>query len=84
MGIHRNNGYSATVEGFFVVDGARIRLAKTNDHTFVVAESCELVPGTTGQLLVIVDGNQDSKLVTLPDGVLRGQTLVNYKIAAPF
>jgi dTDP-4-dehydrorhamnose 3,5-epimerase-like enzyme len=84
MGMHRENGYSATVEGFFVLNGERIRLAKTNGRTFVVAEPCELTAGTTGQLVVIVDGEQNSKLVTLPDGVVRGQTLVHYTIAAPF
>ena len=85
MGIHHENGYSAEVEGFFVTAAhERIRLAKTNGSTFVLAQPCELPPGTTGELLIIVDGQPDSRLVVLPDGICRGQTLVNYKVAAPF
>ena len=84
MGIHREHGYSASVEGFFVLQGTRIRLAKTNGCTFVLAERCELAPGTTGELLIIVDGQEDSKMVTLPEGAISGQTLVRYEVAAPF
>jgi hypothetical protein len=84
MGIRRENGYSANVEGFFVHGRTRVRLAKTNGCTFVLAEPCELPPGVTGELIVIVDDNPYAKLVTLPDGVVSGQTVVNYKIAAPF
>jgi hypothetical protein len=84
MGIHRENGYSATVEGFFVLRGERIRLAKTNGSAFVLAEPRDLPAGTTGELLVIVDGQKDSKAVTLPEGATTGQTHVSYKVAAPF
>ncbi len=84
MGIHRENGYSACIEGFLLVAGARYRLAKTNGIDFVLAEPCELAPGTNGELLIIVDGDCDSKQITLPDGVLRGQTRVRYEGAVPF
>jgi hypothetical protein len=84
MGIYHENGYSADVEGFFVIRGNRVRLAKTNGYTFVLAESCELPPGAEGELLTVVDGNSNSRRVVLPDGVLRGQTLVKYEVAAPF
>ena len=84
MGIERNDGYSATVEGFFVVRGNRIRLAKTNGCTFAFAEPCELSPGTIGELLVIVDGSEQRRTVTLPDGVVQGQLIVRYEVSAPF
>lgn len=85
MGIHREDGgYSANVEGFFVLRGERIRLAKTNGVTFVLAQPCEFPPGTQGDLVVFVDGKKDSKLVELPSGVALGQTVVNYKVLAPF
>ena len=84
MGSHHEHGYSADVEGFFVCRGTRIRLAKTNGCSFVLAETCELSPGTVGELLLIVDGRADSRLVTLPDGIAMGQTLVRYDVAAPF
>jgi hypothetical protein len=82
MGIVRENGYSAKVEGFFAWNGKRFRLAKSNGATFVLAEPCELPPGAQGELQIIVDGNQGSRLVTLPDGARFGQTLVNYKVTA--
>ena len=85
MGIHHEDGYSADVEGFLVVrDGPRIRLAKTNGSTLTLAESCELAPGTLGDLLVIVDGEKSSRLVVLPDGISIGQSQVRYTVAAPF
>jgi len=84
MGIHHRDGYSASVEGFFVVEQTRYRLAKTNHSAFVLAEPCELAPGTEGELLVIIDGNANSRLVKLPDGVTRGQSVVSYLVAAPF
>ena len=84
MGVYHENGYSADVEGYLVIRGTRIRLAKTNRGSIVLAEPCELPPGTVGDLLIIVDGKKSSRLVTLPCGVARGQTQVNYTVAAPF
>ncbi len=84
MGRHHQDGYSADVEGFLVVDGQRFPLAKTNGQTFYLAESCELAPGTQGELLIIIDGNSRSKLVSLPGGISVGQTVVSYTVMAPF
>jgi hypothetical protein len=85
MGVHREDGsYSASVEGYFIAGGTRMRLAKTNGRTFTLSEPCELSPGTEGELLVIVDGDKDSKRVVLPDGVASGETVVRYEVAAPF
>ncbi len=84
MGIYREYGYSAEVEGFFVVANERIRLAKTNGTTFVLAEPRAIAPGTTGELLIIVDGQKDSKQVVLPDGVLPGQAMARYILESPF
>ncbi|HZZ27009.1 MAG TPA: hypothetical protein VFE46_03300 [Pirellulales bacterium] len=85
MGIYHKDGYSAEVEGFFVVTKElRFRLAKSNGCTFVLAESCELPPGTEGDLLVIVDGKKDSRRVVLRKGVSIGQTTVEYEVVAPF
>ncbi len=58
MGVHHKEGYSATVEGFFIVGGNRVRVAKSNGERFVLADPCEAPPGTEGELLVIVDGNE--------------------------
>ena len=84
MGAHHEDGYSADVEGLLVVNGRRTRLAKTNGNTFALAESCELAPGTVGDLLTIVDGKESSRLVRLPAGISRGQTMVVYTVSAPF
>jgi len=84
MGVHHEDGYSASVEGYFDLGTKRIRLAKTNGCTFVLAELCELAPGTTGQLVVIVDGEKNSRLVSIAEGVMPGQTIVGYEVVAPF
>ena len=84
MGFHRQDGYSASVSGFLLVGSQRIRLAKTNGCTFVVAESCELAPGTFGELLITVDGQSDRLSVQLPEGVSDGQTAVKYSVVSPF
>jgi hypothetical protein len=85
MGINRENGYSASVEGFLVVNNSRFRLAKTNGIHFVLAEpSCELPPKTDADLVIIVDSTTASKRVTLPDGVMLGQRLVKYEEVVPF
>lgn len=82
--MRHEHGYSADVEGFLVVGGTRIRLAKTNGQTMVVADPCELSPGAEGELLVIVDGSKSSRRVVIEDGIVRGQTIVKYRVAAPF
>jgi hypothetical protein len=84
MGTMRENGYSATVEGFLVAGGTRYRLAKTNGVTLVLADACELPPATEAELLIIVDGQGDSKQIVLPDGVAAGQTCVRYEQTVPF
>jgi hypothetical protein len=84
MGIHHENGYSADVEGYFVVNGDRIRVAKSNECSFVVVEPRELPPGIEGDLLVIVDGDSDSRRVLLPQGMQLGQNRVPYEVSVPF
>jgi hypothetical protein len=84
MGVHHEDGYSASVEGYFVTSNRRIRLAKTNGSKFVLAEPCELAPGTTGELVVIVDGEENVRSVSVVDGVVPGQTHVDYEVTAPF
>ena len=84
MGIHRDNGYSASVEAFLVIGGTRFALAKTNGEEFYLAESCEAPPNTDADMLIIIDGTTDSQRVTLPDGVVMGQTRVRYEVAVPF
>lgn len=85
MGIRRKNGgYSADVSGYFVLDGKRIRLAKTNGKEFVLAEPCELEPGAEGELLVIVDGQRSSRFVKLPQGTVSGRAAIEYTVTAPF
>ena len=84
MGIARENGYSARVEGFLVVGADRYRLAKTSGVDLVLADpSCSLGPGTSAELLIIVDDDAVSKPITLPDGILRGQQLVRYLRTTP-
>ena len=78
MGIHRENGYSASVEGFLIVGTVRYRLAKTNTATLLLIDACELAPQTQAELLIIVDGVEDCQSIVLPDGVALGQSVVPY------
>jgi hypothetical protein len=84
MGRYHADGYSASVEGCLIVGDQRFRLAKSNDRSFALAESCELPPGAEGELIVTIDGNSISRLVVLPNGVVLGQVTVDYTVAAPF
>ncbi len=84
MGIRRENGYSATVSAYFAAGGERFRLAKTNGSTFVLSEPQELRPGTEGDLVVVVDDEKSSRRVALPDGAVKSDSTVNYRVVAPF
>jgi hypothetical protein len=84
MGTYHKDGYSAYVEGFFVVDGRRFRVAKSDHRRFVLCESCTVPPGTEGDMVVIVDGSASSRRVTIPAGIQEGQTTVDYIVACPF
>lgn len=83
MGTHHDDGYSADVRGFFVVGRDRIRLAKTNGCTFVLAELWQLLAGTEGQLIVIVDGIETSRPVRVLEDVNAGETTVKYSEIVP-
>ena len=78
MGIKRENGYSASIEGFLVVGGTHYRLAKTNGACLVLVEECELAPATEGHLLIIVDGVRDWKRIEIPLGMKQGERCVEY------
>jgi hypothetical protein len=84
MGIQRENGYSASVEAFLVVEDQHIRLAKTGPDKVVVVEPCELPPGTEGELVIIVDGHRDSQAVVLDEGAMSARHEVRYSVAVPF
>lgn len=85
MGIVREDGYSASVEGFLVIDeSTRLRLAKTNGFSLLLAEPCELPAGTEADLLIIIDGTSDSKRVVLPEGATADNPEVKYLAAVPF
>lgn len=84
MGIHHENGYSASVEGFFVFDGERIRVAKSSPTTFFAVEPRILPAGVEGELVVIVDGNSTSRRVRLPSGMQVDPLPTPYEVTAPF
>jgi hypothetical protein len=84
MGIQRENGYSATVEAFLVVGEQHLSVAKTGRDAVVLAEPCELSPGTEGELVMIVDGHRESRPVVLDDGAVSGRREVRYSVAVLF
>lgn len=84
MGVQREDGYSADVEGFLLVGERRLRVAKTNGSAVVLVEPVELPPNCECELLSIVDGDKYSRRVTLPDGASLASARVNYRVVAPF
>jgi len=84
MGVQRENGYSASVEAFLDVAGQHIRLAKTGPDEITFVEPCELPLGTEGELVIIVDGDRDSRSVVLNEGAALGSREVRYSVAVPF
>jgi hypothetical protein len=84
MGIHREGGYSATVEAYLLVGEDRYPLAKTGHDEVVVAKPCELPPGCEAKLVVIVDGNKSARAIVLDAGIARGESSARYSEAVPF
>jgi hypothetical protein len=85
MGTPRDRGYSASVEAYLIVEDRRLRVAKTNGVDLVLAEPADdIASGTDAELLIIIDGSQDSRQVTLTHGVLAGQQTIPYRDVVPF
>jgi hypothetical protein len=84
MGIHREGGYSASIEAYLRVGEQRISVAKTGHDEVVVAEPCELPPGCEAELVVIVDGTKYSRTIVLDGGIARGESSARYSEAVPF
>jgi len=85
MGVYRESGYSASVHAFFITKEFKFALAKTNGRTFVLAEPIEFPPGTSGDIVVFLDGEKNSqRRVSIPCGVAKGETIVTYVVEAPF
>lgn len=84
MGTFHNDGYSASIEAFLIIDGQKFKIAKTSRDTLTFAQPCELPPGSEGTLSITVDGCQSTRLVVLDDGVINGDQLARYSTAAPF
>jgi hypothetical protein len=84
MGIQHSDGYSANIEAFLVVGERRISVAKTGHDSVVLIEPCDLTPGTTGELEIIVDGDRASQAVVLDEGAVSDRRKVSYSVAEPF
>jgi len=84
MGIQHKDGYSAAVESYLIIDGARYKLAKTNGETLMLHEDCVTPPGTVATMSITVDGDTRSKQVRLPDGIGAGDRIARYMVEAPF
>jgi len=84
MGTTHENGYSATVESYLIVDGVKYRIAKTNEKFVTLSQPCELPPGTVAQIEITIDGDSSVDLVTLPEGIGPSSSTGAYQVAAPF
>jgi hypothetical protein len=84
MGIQHSDGYSASVEAHLVVGGQQFSVSKVGRDSFTLAESCDLPLGTEGELVIIIDGHRNSRMVVLDEGATRKGHKVRYSVAAPF
>ena len=84
MGIRRENGYSASVAAYLSVGGRRVDIAKMNRDYLTLADACELAPETEAQLIIVVDDQKSTQMITLVEGVSAGQREVRYSVLAPF
>ena len=85
MGTNHEGSYSASVSAFIRVGEHQLRLAKTNGVTFSLSQPCTIsVPAEASAILTInIDGYEDSKQITLREGLHVGQRIVKYD-TAPF
>ena len=69
----QENGHSADVSMWMVVDGCSIPIAQMGPDFLIIRESVEFPP-SDAEITLRVDGHEEHWAVKLPEGVRPGQT----------
>ena len=71
--------YSATVDLRLRINGRILDVGQVGHKFLILAESYEVPPGTEGELIVIVDGEESVHRVNLPEGIKSYSQLVSFR-----
>ena len=71
MGQRWLDGYSAQVELYFLVDGKRHEIAQIGNGSFILRDPNEIPPGTSGTLVIKIDGREEREEVMLCNGAAK-------------
>lgn len=62
-------GYSARVRLSLMVEGLRLSLAQVMPGLVILREPCDPIPASDGQIVISVDGNEETMDAFFPHGV---------------
>jgi hypothetical protein len=71
--------YSATVDLRLRVNGRILDVGQVGHKFLILAEPCEVPPGTEADLIVTVDGKETVQRVELHEGITRHSNLVSFR-----
>ncbi|HUE70155.1 MAG TPA: hypothetical protein VMP01_04630 [Pirellulaceae bacterium] len=71
--------HSATVDLRLRVNGRILDVGQVGHKFLILAEPCELPPGTEGELIVTVDGKETVQRVILHDGARSDSAMVGFR-----
>jgi len=78
MGIQRENGYSAHVEIYLLVDGEPLRVAQVGPGSLILRDLREIPPGASAKLVIKIDDHNEEHDVILFEGASGSRQLVKY------
>lgn len=68
MGTFWNDGYSAHVDIYLLIAGKQLSVAQVGPRELVLQQPYELAPGSSGELVIEVDGQSILYPITIPGG----------------
>ncbi|HEY2839794.1 MAG TPA: hypothetical protein VGJ26_11630 [Pirellulales bacterium] len=69
MAIHWQTGFSANVEAYLEIEGARFRVERVGDGSLGMRDSCRAAVGSMATLIIKVDDWEKSFQISLPEGL---------------
>jgi hypothetical protein len=78
MGTHWNDGYSAQVDMYLVIDGDRVGVAQVGPGWFILEDDRAIPPETDAELVIAIDGRETKRRIFLHEGAIRQGTEVAY------
>jgi hypothetical protein len=78
MGTRWNDGYSAHVDMYLLIDGEQVGVAQVGPGWFILETDRAIPPETDAELVIAVDGRETRRHIFLPAGAIRQGTEVAY------